>query len=86
MHSHYTFWLFLIVLLLSAALCEARLLPESAPVISGAARVYDGDSIFFGRAEVRLDAIDAPEHDQACKDREGISGLAELPHEILSGK
>ncbi len=41
----------------------------SDAVISGKPFVYDGDSIMFSRGvEVRLDAIDAPEHDQACKD------------------
>jgi endonuclease YncB( thermonuclease family) len=40
-------------------------------MLIGKARVYDGDSIFFGRVEVRLDAIDAPERDQACLDRHG---------------
>jgi len=49
-------------------------LPEESPgkpVLSGHARVYDGDSIFFGSVEVRLDAIDAPEHDQACLNSSG---------------
>jgi endonuclease YncB( thermonuclease family) len=44
---------------------------DEAPVLTGRARVYDGDSIFFGKVEVRLDAIDAPEHDQACRDAAG---------------
>jgi endonuclease YncB( thermonuclease family) len=43
----------------------------SQAVLTGKARVYDGDSIFFGSIEVRLDAIDAPERDQACLDAGG---------------
>jgi len=39
---------------------------SAQPVLTGSAHVYDGDSIFMGRVEVRLDAIDAPERDQAC--------------------
>jgi endonuclease YncB( thermonuclease family) len=44
---------------------------EPDAVLTGRARVYDGDSIFFGAVEVRLDAIDAPERDQACRDKAG---------------
>ncbi len=36
-------------------------------MLMGKARVYDGDSIFFGKVEVR---IDAPEINQACKNKE----------------
>lgn len=43
----------------------------SQPILSGHARAYDGDSLFFNRVEVRLDAIDAPERDQACMNRQG---------------
>lgn len=44
---------------------------ETVPLLIGHARVYDGDSIFFGKVEVRLNAIDAPERDQACRDISG---------------
>lgn len=41
------------------------------PMLTGHVHVYDGDSIFFGHVEVRLDAIDAPERDQACRNARG---------------
>jgi endonuclease YncB( thermonuclease family) len=66
-------FLFAFVLTGHLAACEAPPQPpiresRARPVLSGTAHVYDGDSIFFGSVEVRLDAIDAPERDQACKD------------------
>ena len=39
-------------------------LPER---VSGAARAIDGDSLFVGRDEVRLQGIDAPEGRQTCR-------------------
>jgi len=70
------------VLLLFAAGCHlASCTPQqqsrlhgraaSPATLSGKAYVYDGDSIFFNKIEVRLQAIDAPERDQACKDKNG---------------
>src|SRR5271156_5832876 len=45
--------------------------PAARPMLSGRAYVYDGDSIFLGKVEVRLEAIDAPERDHACRDASG---------------
>jgi len=41
-----------------------RLAPGRAPVIEGWATARDGDSLMFGRVEVRLGGLDAPERDQ----------------------
>jgi endonuclease YncB( thermonuclease family) len=46
-------------------------LPVSAEVISGAARVIDGDTLQIGVTRVRLFGIDAPERAQACEDAAG---------------
>ncbi|MEQ1715671.1 MAG: thermonuclease family protein, partial [Hyphomicrobium sp.] len=40
--------------------------------VQGAARAVDGDSLFVGRDEVRLQGIDAPEGKQTCT-RAGLS-------------
>lgn len=37
-------------------------------VVSGKARIIDGDSIKIGKNEIRLIGIDAPEWSQTCKD------------------
>lgn len=44
---------------------------REAAIFSGRAYAYDGDSVFFGRVEVRLEGIDAPELKQACRDARG---------------
>jgi endonuclease YncB( thermonuclease family) len=56
------------------AACVPTPIPSTFPsdaMLTGHARAYDGDSIFFGHVEVRLEAIDAPERDQACLNRQG---------------
>lgn len=40
-------------------------------VPEGAAQAIDGDSLRQGDAEIRLHGIDAPEYQQACRDRAG---------------
>ena len=53
---------------------------SNAPtVITGQARVIDGDTIAIGEVRVRLEGIDAPETDQKCKDSAGqdyLCGIA----------
>jgi endonuclease YncB( thermonuclease family) len=44
----------------------------SAPVISGQARVVDGDSLVIGERRLRLKGIDAPELKQRCR-RDGFA-------------
>jgi endonuclease YncB( thermonuclease family) len=39
--------------------------------VSGAARVVDGDTVKIGDTRIRLFGIDAPEHDQTCRDAQG---------------
>ena len=46
-------------------------LPAQADVLLGQARVIDGDTLAIGAQKVRLFGIDAPEHDQLCKDARG---------------
>ena len=46
-------------------------LPAQADVVQGRARVVDGDTLVIGTQKVRLFGIDAPEHDQLCKDAQG---------------
>ncbi|RMH49256.1 MAG: thermonuclease family protein [Alphaproteobacteria bacterium] len=45
-----------------------RTAPDTAPgpVLSGRARVIDGDTLKIGRWRIRLHAIDAPERGQSC--------------------
>lgn len=45
--------------------------PAAAGVVEGRARVIDGDTLAIGDVRVRLYGIDAPEHDQDCKDGAG---------------
>jgi endonuclease YncB( thermonuclease family) len=47
-------------------------MPSFAP-IAGTARVIDGDSIEISGIRIRLEAIDAPEWDQTCRDGNGRS-------------
>jgi endonuclease YncB( thermonuclease family) len=42
-----------------------------AQEITGTIRVVDGDTFRLGRADIRLHAVDAPETDTPCLDREG---------------
>lgn len=44
-------------------------IPRPRPPI-GPARVIDGDTVEIGQTHIRLDAIDAPEKDQSCLDRD----------------
>lgn len=44
---------------------------EAAKVVSGLARVIDGDTIDVAGTRVRLEGIDAPETDQKCQDSAG---------------
>ncbi|KQB11443.1 endonuclease YncB(thermonuclease family) [Rhodobacter capsulatus] len=46
-------------------------LPAQAEMLQGRARVVDGDTLAIGAQKVRLFGIDAPEHDQLCKDAQG---------------
>ena len=75
-------------LFLSFSACASE---SSKPIIEGEARVYDGDSIFMGRVEIRLNAIDAPEMAQACRFDDGtfwpcgVAGRDSL-REMVNGK
>jgi endonuclease YncB( thermonuclease family) len=44
-----------------------QMVPEPADIVSGAARVIDGDSLRIGQTEIRLKGIDAPEGRQTCE-------------------
>src|SRR5262245_63649910 len=44
--------------------------PPTAPVV-GTTRVIDGDTIDIGGRRIRLEAIDAPELAQTCRDAQG---------------
>lgn len=46
-------------------------LPVQAASISGAARVIDGDTLEIADRRVRIFGIDAPEHDQTCRNGAG---------------
>lgn len=46
-------------------------LPVSAEVVTGPARVIDGDTLEIGATRVRLFGIDAPERAQDCEDAAG---------------
>lgn len=45
--------------------------PAWGDSVQGRARVIDGDTLAIGQQKVRLFGIDAPEHDQSCKDAQG---------------
>jgi endonuclease YncB( thermonuclease family) len=51
----------------SRAAIEGSSLP--AAIVSGIARVVDGDTLVIGAVRVRLEGIDAPESGQQCKTR-----------------
>lgn len=56
------------------AIVAAALFPPAVMAgrdLSGAASVIDGDTIVIAGTHVRLAGIDAPEHDQTCRDRAG---------------
>ncbi len=48
------------------------LTPETTDIVTGAARVIDGDSLRIGATEVRLKGVDAPEGRQTCE-RDGAT-------------
>lgn len=50
---------------------DARLLGSPAPTVEGVARVIDGDTLEIRGQRIRLHGIDAPEHDQRCRDARG---------------
>lgn len=66
-------WQYFSVLIV-APLFSTTALAQGA-VITGTAKAKDGDSVLLGSGratfEVRLHGVDAPEHDQKCKDRDG---------------
>ena len=43
----------------------------STAVVTGKARVVDGDTIWIGETKIRLHGIDAPESKQTCTDADG---------------
>lgn len=45
--------------------------PRAMPIVSGQARVIDGDTIDIAGERIRLDGIDAPEHGQRCPSKSG---------------
>jgi endonuclease YncB( thermonuclease family) len=63
--------LFTSLLIATAPVLEARSVADVPPsgVISGPARVVDGDTIEIGVTRIRLEGIDAPEAGQTCQDR-----------------
>jgi endonuclease YncB( thermonuclease family) len=63
---HITLFTVLLIVIMSYVPAMAYELRQQA-VISGWPRIYDGDSIFLGPAEIRLVGIDAPELGQACR-------------------
>ncbi len=50
---------------------SAGALHAGRPLITGAARVLDGDTIAIGETRIRLEGIDAPESGQTCVTRMG---------------
>lgn len=59
----------LVAALLAAPRSEAA--RSDAALLSGPARVLDGDTLNIGGVRVRLEGIDAPEHGQICGQRGG---------------
>ena len=47
-------------------------LKYSKKELTGKARIIDGDSLFIGKNEIRLFAIDAPEYSQKCQDKNNL--------------
>ena len=45
-----------------------------AAELAGAPRVVDGDTLVIGAERIRLEGIDAPETDQACRIEAGCAG------------
>ena len=60
-----------LVLLALLAAGTAQALPAQQPVIAGAARIVDGDTLRIGRMTIRIHGIDAPEAQQSCPRRGG---------------
>ena len=46
--------------------------PATTGVLSGWAKVIDGDTLALAGRHIRLQGIDAPEFDQVCQDRRGL--------------
>jgi endonuclease YncB( thermonuclease family) len=42
---------------------------HATELISGVARIVDGDTLAIGETKIRLEGIDAPETDQVCLDQ-----------------
>jgi endonuclease YncB( thermonuclease family) len=57
-------------LIIAIAVLFSRL-PASAIVVTGAARIVDGDTLVIDGTRVRLHGIDAPETGQHCRDGSG---------------
>lgn len=63
----------------------ATLLAPPPDRIEGRARAADGDSLVIGETRIRLLGLDAPEHDQICKDRNGADwGCGAVARQRLS--
>jgi endonuclease YncB( thermonuclease family) len=56
-----------IIICVVAALTTAVATAQVASVLTGPARVIDGDTIIVAGEHVRLEGIDAPERDQTCQ-------------------
>ena len=56
---------------LTIALLAFTTSAEGAPILQGTATVIDGDTIDIHGARIRLDAIDAPEGSQLCRNATG---------------
>jgi len=65
-----SFWIVVALLLLNLGVPYA-----DAVIVSGHARIIDGDTISINGINVRLYGIDAPETGQACQRRNGMSYL-----------
>lgn len=55
----------------AALLCSLAHSPAHAEVVSGSARILDGDTISLGSTVIRLHGIDAPENGQNCSRASG---------------
>jgi endonuclease YncB( thermonuclease family) len=65
---------FSIALMISVIACFGSVsAPAADELLSGSARVADGDTIEINAQRIRLEGIDAPETDQVCLDAKGQS-------------